>query len=139
MPLLSSVSQSALGNRRVQYGDEENDCGRGMDSEQFREAAKQLTDYIADYVEGLADRQVLPDVKPGFINAVVPEEAPVDGEAWEAIFNDIEDVVMKGVSLKKNTKIARGSLGLQRGLLFFNPPPPVALSVNSKIEVSKFP
>ena len=69
-----------------------------MDSDQFRTAAKQLTDYIADYVEGLRDRPVLPDVQPGYINELVPPEAPEEGESWPAVFNDIESVVMRGVS-----------------------------------------
>ena len=70
-----------------------------MDPEQFREATKQLTDYIIDYIEGLRSRPVLPDVEPGYIEQVVPEEAPVDGEPWLNLFNDIDDVVMKGVSI----------------------------------------
>jgi len=70
-----------------------------MDANQFRSAAKQLTDYIADYIEGLRERPVLPDVQPGYINSVVPQEAPEDGEPWDRMFNDIESVVMRGVSL----------------------------------------
>lgn len=69
-----------------------------MDADEFRVAAKQLTDYIADYVEGLRDRPVLPDVQPGYINALVPASAPEIGEPWENLFNDIESVVMRGVS-----------------------------------------
>ena len=69
-----------------------------MDADQFRLAAKQLTDYIADYIEGLRTRPVLPDVQPGYINSLVPSEAPVEGESWDSLFNDIEQVVMKGVS-----------------------------------------
>lgn len=69
-----------------------------MDATQFRGAAKQLIDYIADYIEGLRTRPVLPNVQPGYINRLVPEEAPPQGEPWTDLFNDIEDVVMKGVS-----------------------------------------
>ena len=76
-----------------------------MDADQFRIAGKQLIDYIADYIESLRTRPVLPDVKPGYINDVVPSEAPEDGEPWIDMFNDIEEVVMKGVSL--NNKICK--------------------------------
>ena len=68
-----------------------------MDADEFRFASKQLTDYIADYIEGLRDRTVLPDVQPGYINDLVPAEAPIEGEKWENMFNDIENVVMRGV------------------------------------------
>ncbi|XP_017488202.1 PREDICTED: aromatic-L-amino-acid decarboxylase-like [Rhagoletis zephyria] len=69
-----------------------------MDADEFRVAAKQLTDYIADYIEGLRDRPVLPDVQPGYINALVPASAPETGEPWEKLFNDIEGVVMRGMT-----------------------------------------
>ena len=71
-----------------------------MDSEQFRSAAKQLTDYIADYIEGLRNRSVLPDVQPGYIDHLVPPEAPEEGEPWENLFNDIENVIMRGVCME---------------------------------------
>ncbi|KAJ6223277.1 hypothetical protein RDWZM_001822 [Blomia tropicalis] len=69
-----------------------------MDADQFRIAGKHLIDYIADYIESLRTRPVLPDVKPGYINDVVPSEAPEDGEPWIDMFNDIEEVVMKGMT-----------------------------------------
>ncbi|OTF75655.1 hypothetical protein BLA29_011016 [Euroglyphus maynei] len=69
-----------------------------MNSDEFRQAAKQLTDYIADYCEGLRTRSVIPDVEPGYLNELVPETIPEHGEPWIKIFNDIEPIIMKGVS-----------------------------------------
>lgn len=69
-----------------------------MNSDEFREASKQLTDYIADYIEGLRQRSVVPDVEPGYLNDLVPELPPEQGEPWCNLFNDIEPVIMKGVS-----------------------------------------
>lgn len=70
-----------------------------MNAEEFRVAAKQLIDYIADYIEGLRERSVLPDVEPGYLNALVPERPPERGESWNKLFDDIEPIVMRGVSL----------------------------------------
>ena len=58
---------------------------------------KEMVDYIADYLENIRDRRVFPDVKPGYMRELVPENAPMDGEKWENIFNDVETVIMPGV------------------------------------------
>lgn len=57
-----------------------------------------MVDIIADYLDNIRDRPVLPSVQPFYINDVVPPEAPEDGEPWRDVFNDIEKVVMPGVS-----------------------------------------
>ncbi|XP_055387862.1 histidine decarboxylase isoform X2 [Condylostylus longicornis] len=59
---------------------------------------KEMVDYIADYLENIRDRRVFPDVKPGYMHNLLPESAPVDGEKWESIFNDIERIIMPGVT-----------------------------------------
>ena len=43
-------------------------------------------------------RQVLPTVQPGYLRDLIPEDAPEVGQSWESIFNDIERVIMPGVS-----------------------------------------
>lgn len=68
-----------------------------MDSNQFRVAGKQMVDLIADYLDNIRDRSVLPSVQPFYINSVVPSEAPEDGEPWQDVFKDIEKVIMPGV------------------------------------------
>ena len=60
-----------------------------------------MVDYIADYLENIRDRRVFPDVKPGYMREMLPENPPNDGEAWERIFKDVEGVIMPGVN---NTK-----------------------------------
>ena len=43
-------------------------------------------------------RPVLPTVKPGYLRPLIPEEAPEDPENWENVMNDIERVIMPGVT-----------------------------------------
>lgn len=69
-----------------------------MDSKQFREAAKQLVDYVCDYLDNIRDRPVLPSVEPFYLEKQLPDSAPEDGEPWESVFNDIEKLIMPGVS-----------------------------------------
>ncbi|XP_055920670.1 histidine decarboxylase isoform X2 [Eupeodes corollae] len=69
-----------------------------MDYKEYTKRGKQMVDYIADYLENIRDRRVYPDVKPGYMRNLLPESAPIDGENWDAIFNDVERVIMPGVT-----------------------------------------
>jgi hypothetical protein len=71
---------------------------RRMDSEQFGQAGRQMIDYVIDYLENIRDRRVFPTVKPGFMRELIPAEAPEKPESWDAVFQDIERVIMPGVS-----------------------------------------
>lgn len=67
-----------------------------------------MVDYIADYLENIRDRRVFPDVQPGYMSRLMPDHAPVEGEEWTAIFNDIERVIMPG-SNHSNSLIIKDS------------------------------
>lgn len=73
-----------------------------MKTSEFRAAGYQMVDAIAAYWEKLerdpGSVPVLARVKPGEIAAKLPERAPEHGEAWEAMFGDIERVVMPGIT-----------------------------------------
>ena len=57
-----------------------------------------MVDYIADYLETIRDRRVFPDVKPGYMRELVPDSAPMDGEQWQTIVDDVDRVIMPGVN-----------------------------------------
>ncbi|CAG0891143.1 unnamed protein product, partial [Darwinula stevensoni] len=57
-----------------------------------------MVDYIADYLENIRDRRVYPDVKPGYLRLLVPSSPPEEPESWDDIFNDVERVIMPGVT-----------------------------------------
>ena len=71
-----------------------------MDAEEFRKRAKEMVDYVADYLENIRDRRPLPTVKPGYLRELIPDEAPRDPELWGDVFHDIERVIMPGVSMQ---------------------------------------
>ena len=60
-----------------------------------------MVDYVANYLENIRDRRVFPEVKPGYMSKLLPESAPTEGENWEDIFKDVEDVIMPGVSIQR--------------------------------------
>lgn len=55
-------------------------------------------DYITQYLGSIRERRVIPDVKPGYMKELLPDTAPTEPEDWETIFQDIEKVIMPGVS-----------------------------------------
>uniref|UniRef100_A0A4P6D8R2 Histidine decarboxylase n=1 Tax=Rhodnius prolixus TaxID=13249 RepID=A0A4P6D8R2_RHOPR len=69
-----------------------------MDAEEYRRRGKELIDYIADYLENIRERRVFPDVKPGFIRSMIPPHPPLEPESWNSIMDDIENVIMPGMT-----------------------------------------
>ncbi|XP_037068444.1 histidine decarboxylase-like [Pollicipes pollicipes] len=69
-----------------------------MDYAEYRTKGKEMVDYIADYLEGIRDRRVFPDVKPGYMCDLVPPQAPNRGEPWADVMADVERVIMPGVT-----------------------------------------
>ncbi|KAK4880247.1 hypothetical protein RN001_008393 [Aquatica leii] len=69
-----------------------------MDTQQFREFGKAMVDYIADYLDNIRERQVLPSVNPGYLQTMIPKEVPQSGENWKEIMHDIEKIIMPGIT-----------------------------------------
>ena len=68
-----------------------------MNTDEFRRAGKQMIDYVADYLDNARDRQVTPDVQRGYLQKIMPDRAPKQGDTWDALFADLEKVLMPGV------------------------------------------
>ncbi|KAA0702958.1 Aromatic-L-amino-acid decarboxylase [Triplophysa tibetana] len=69
-----------------------------MEAAEFRRRGKEMVDYIADYLENIEKRQVYPDVEPGYLRSLIPEEAPEKPDSYEDVVKDIERVIMPGVT-----------------------------------------
>uniref|UniRef100_A0A673XU82 Aromatic-L-amino-acid decarboxylase n=1 Tax=Salmo trutta TaxID=8032 RepID=A0A673XU82_SALTR len=69
-----------------------------MDAAEFRRRGKEMVDLIADYLENIEQRPVYPDVEPGYLRSLIPEEAPEEPETYEDVVKDIERVIMPGVT-----------------------------------------
>lgn len=70
-----------------------------MDTGEFKRRGGELMDFIADYMDNIRSKKVLPDVDIGYLRKLLPETAPEKGEKWESIMNDFERVVMPGVDI----------------------------------------
>ncbi|XP_023248312.1 histidine decarboxylase isoform X2 [Copidosoma floridanum] len=69
-----------------------------MNLDEYRQHGKEMVDYIADYLENIRDRRVYPAVSPGYLRNIIPSSAPIEGEPWNDIFDDIEKCIMPGVT-----------------------------------------
>ncbi|CAL1678950.1 unnamed protein product [Lasius platythorax] len=69
-----------------------------MDISEFVKFAKATIDFVADYNETLRNRNVLPDVEPGYLSKLLPEQAPQKSEKWQKVLEDVEQYIMPGIT-----------------------------------------
>ncbi|KAF7550867.1 hypothetical protein G7046_g7888 [Stylonectria norvegica] len=69
-----------------------------MDSAEFRVAAKEAIDEIADYYDNVSSQRVVSDVQPGYLRPLLPATAPLDPEPWAAIHADVTAKILPGIT-----------------------------------------
>lgn len=72
--------------------------GRHMTPEDFRRHGCDVVDWIADYMEKVESFPVLSKVHPGEIRAALPPEPPRRGEPFEAMLEDVERIILPGIT-----------------------------------------
>lgn len=66
--------------------------------EDFRRAGHEAVDWIAQYMARLSDYPVLAQVKPGELFDALPRSGPQQGESFETILRDFDQVIMPAVT-----------------------------------------
>jgi aromatic-L-amino-acid decarboxylase len=69
-----------------------------MDPEEFRRIGHQLIDWIADYRSRIAELPVMSASRPGAVRAQLPATPPQAGEPLDAVFDDLEHIILPGMS-----------------------------------------
>lgn len=69
-----------------------------MNRDEFRDWGHRLIDWVADYLENVEQYPVMSQVKPGEIRARLPAAAPLEGEPFDAIFRDFEEIILPGIT-----------------------------------------
>lgn len=69
-----------------------------MTNEEFRRRGREVVDWIADYYDRIETLPVLSQVEPGQIRASLPAEPPLHGEKFDAILQDVEKLILPGVT-----------------------------------------
>ncbi len=72
--------------------------GRGWTAEEFRRHGRAVVDLVADYLEGLEQRPVRAQVRPGEIRAQLPEHPPEEPEPFEDVLADVERFILPGLT-----------------------------------------
>ena len=65
-----------------------------MTPDEFRQHGREVVDWIADYLETIRDRPVLPPVRPGELTAELPAQGPEQPEAMSRILADFRDRIV---------------------------------------------
>jgi aromatic-L-amino-acid decarboxylase len=65
-----------------------------MTPEEFRRYGREVVDWIADYLETIRDRPVLPPVSPGQLTASLPVQAPEFAEPMDRILADFREQIV---------------------------------------------
>src|SRR5262249_21764267 len=63
-----------------------------MTPDDFRAAGHTLVDWVADYLERVAEMPVSPAIEPGWVRAQLPSNPPEHGEPWDEIVDDLDRV-----------------------------------------------
>jgi aromatic-L-amino-acid decarboxylase len=69
-----------------------------MTPEEFRRHGHAVIDWIADYQSRVESLPVLSQVTPGEIRASLPQDPPPHGEPFDALLNDIDRLILPGVT-----------------------------------------
>ncbi|CAH1756191.1 6914_t:CDS:2 [Entrophospora sp. SA101] len=70
-----------------------------MDIEEFRKRGYETVDRICKYYQEIDNYDVISKVEPGYLEKLLPDEAPEDPESWDEIQSDIETKIFPGAIL----------------------------------------
>ncbi len=69
-----------------------------MPVDEFRRHGRMLVDWIADYYERIESYPVLSTLEPGQVRQQLPASAPPTGEPFSAILEDVERILLPGIT-----------------------------------------
>jgi aromatic-L-amino-acid decarboxylase len=69
-----------------------------MSPEEFRRAGHEVVEWIADYLAGVGEYPVLPNVQPGQVADALPAHAPERGDPMERILDDFRKLIVPGMT-----------------------------------------
>ena len=69
-----------------------------MTPEAFRRHGRAVIDWIADYMDRVEQLPVLAQVEPGEVRRGLPAEAPRQGEPFESMLGDLEEIILPGIT-----------------------------------------
>jgi len=72
--------------------------GEDLPPEEFRRLAREVADWMADYLENVGESPVLPDVDPGDVRSGLPLRPPETGESIDQALADFRNIIVPGLT-----------------------------------------
>ena len=69
-----------------------------MTPDEFRAAGNAAVEWVARYLEEVENYPVLSQVEPGEVRSQLPPHPPEIGESFEAMLQDLDEIVMPGIT-----------------------------------------
>ncbi len=69
-----------------------------MTPEEFRRHGRAVVDWIARYMEQIEQYPVLSQVKPGEMRSRLPDSPPQQGEPFEVMMRDLDEIILPGIT-----------------------------------------
>jgi aromatic-L-amino-acid decarboxylase len=69
-----------------------------MSPDDFRRDGHAMVDWIADYYTRIESFPVLSRVEPGQVRASLPSDPPAEGEPFDMILRDVEELILPGIT-----------------------------------------
>ena len=73
-----------------------------MKIEDFQKHSHELVDWMFSYLKEIEKYPIKPDIKPGEIYNALPEKPPMNGEAFDKIFKDFNEIIIPGITHWQN-------------------------------------
>ncbi len=71
---------------------------KDLSQEEFKELAYRFSDFIAEYFSKINDFPVTPKILPGWLKGQLPETSPEDGESFDDIIEQIEELIVPALT-----------------------------------------
>nr|CAH8873960.1 unnamed protein product [Trichobilharzia regenti] len=68
-----------------------------MDSHDFTYWGRRMIDFITHYLQNIHKYSVVPNVEPGYLRHLLPDQPPEQPELWADIFDDVEKYILPGL------------------------------------------
>jgi aromatic-L-amino-acid decarboxylase len=69
-----------------------------MTPDEFRRHGAEMVEWIAAYMEQVEEYPVASLVTPGEVRSKLPASPPPSGESWDAIFADLDEIIVPGIT-----------------------------------------
>lgn len=68
------------------------------DPNDFQEWGRHILSWLVDYRSSCQDLPVISTVQPNYLRDALPDQAPEQGESWQAVMHDLNELIVPGLT-----------------------------------------